>query len=87
MILNCCQRIFPDVEGSSFLRFVFNLGTFVALPRMKTLKYSSQIDYIDFALIEKYNKYDMMLYEYAKEITGKTFKLYKNYGEYALDWR
>ena len=80
------QKIFPDVEGTFLLRTVFNIGTLVALPRMKVLKYSSQMDQVDLELIERNNKYDLMLYEYAKKLTNKTFKLYNSYSEYALGW-
>eukprot|EP01084_Bolivina_argentea_P059103 107877_1 len=80
------QRIFPDVQGSWLLRQVFNMGTFIAQPRMKVLKYSSMMNGMDLELIKEKNKYDIMLYEYAKMLMNKTFKLYESYGEYVLDW-
>ena len=80
------DEIFPDVENTFVLRGIFNLGTLIALPRMRVLKYSNMMDTKDLELIREKNKYDIMLYEYAKTKMNKTFKLYDTYSQFALDW-
>ena len=78
------DTIFPNVEGSFLLRSIFNFGTFLALPRMKVLKYTNMMDERDLELIKQKNKYDILLYEYAYSITNKTFKLYDSYSQYVF---
>merc|ERR1712228_387251 len=69
------DQIFPDVQNTFILRNIFNFGTLIALPRMKVLKYSNMMNSNDLRLIREKNKYDIMLYEYAKNKMNKTFKL------------
>merc|ERR1712039_760518 len=80
------ERILPNVEGTMLSRFIFNAGTFISLPRMRTKKYSHHVGDKELQWIEERNVYDMKLYEWAKNFMNKTFKLYDSYAEYAMDW-
>ena len=80
------ERILPNIKGTALTRLIFNAGTFVSLPRMRTKKYSRQIGGDELKIIEKRNQFDLRLYEWARQRMNKSFKLYASYGEYAMDW-
>ena len=77
------DKIFQDYsQNNNFLRFLFNLGGFIGLPRLRVTKYSNRINKNDLNMIIDKNKYDFDLYNYGLNITNKTFRMYSTYFNY-----
>lgn len=87
------RTLFPSVSLAYYIPFAFWITTWLALPRLRVLKYAANFTAAERAKIESYMLLDLELYEWAKDRFRPNLVLYPSYfsffmGEwqYTLTW-